>query len=1082
LRLKSWAIGIACLFLFCIAPASALAGTISGTVTDGGGAPQEGFVVCALGSIVNSCAHTGTGGKYTVTQLPAGQYTVEFSRPEGSNFVSQYWDEASKPWDATPIELGESQDVTGINAVAELGGEVRGRVLDADGAPIPGASPCVVAVGSTPEGEYCRGTDENGEYAIHGIPVGAYKLLFYAPSGKAEYALKYYPEKASFEDAETLGVSAGGSVTANTTLAGPGGIEGIVSGKGQPLPGGNVCLYESDGTEVGCAAIGASGGYAFANLAAAAYVLKFESPGFPTQYSGGVSEFAAATPVTVEWEKVAAFDPELRGPSGIRGIVRDAQTGEPIAAGQACAVAESTSVCAQIQGGEYSIPLAPGVYEVRFEAEGHQTQFWDGVLTRSEATPVSVGALEATGIDAELAPVGSIAGQVTTAVDGSGLEGVEVCALAGGGEECSVSRADGTYEIAGLTLGGYKVRFSLAPYVTQYFDGRATAAESEAVTVAAGQVSGGVDATMVKPEIPRNTTPPEVIGVGKAGESLSCTEGTWSDYPPTSSYGYSWSRDGSPIADAETDTYTLKADDAGHSIACGVAATNSLGTAASVQSSNSIGVAAIRELKLFPGGNGFGSVTVSPQGITCAMQCDVDANEGETVTITASPVTHYEFTGWSGGGCTGLGPCEVTLGSTYVLVQASWARITHPVSVTVAGPGSVSASVGAISGCTEAGGTCSGAYEEGGYAFLTATPAPHYELTGWTGCARESAGECWVSTEAAAQATATFAPIVRRLEVATSGNGSGTVTSSPAGIDCGSECSTSALDGETVTLTASPVSHSEFTGWSGGGCTGVGTCEVTLESDPVVTADFTKITHRVSVAVTGSGSVVDSESGRLACGESEGTCSAEYDEGTEVTLTARPDQFHQLIGWTGCTTSSGDECQVTVDAAAQIGVTFAPIVHQLSITKIGTGSGTVTSPVGFTCGPTCALGIDEGTGAFLRAVPDPGSEFTGWSGACTGAGAGCFVPMLQDTSVVADFTAKPSDSGVTGGGGSSGSPVTPGSTSSPVSPTPTSSAPAPTQVTKKPLRCKKGFREVKKKGKARCVRTKAKPKKKGRNG
>ncbi len=89
----------------------------------------------------------------------------------------------------------------------------------------------------------------------------------------------------------------------------------------------------------------------------------------------------------------------------------------------------------------------------------------------------------------------------------------------------------------------------------------------------------------------------------------------------------------------------------------------------------------------------------------------------------------------------------------------------------------------------------------------------------------------------------------------------------------------------------------------------------------------------------------------------------------------------------------------------------------------------------------------------------------------------CFVPMMQDTSVVANFTVKPSDSGGTGGG-SSESPVTPGPTSSSASPTPT---PPPTKVTKKPLRCKKGFREVKKKGKALCVRTKAKPKK-GRRG
>ena len=402
--------------------------------------------------------------------------------------------------------------------------------------------------------------------------------------------------------------------------------------------------------------------------------------------------------------------------------------------------------------------------------------------------------------------------------------------MAGGGEECSVSRADGTYEIAGLTLGGYKVRFSLAPYVTQYFDGAATAAEAEAVTVMAGQVSGGVDATMVQPEIPRNITPPEAIGVGKAGESLSCTDGTWRRLPADVLLRVLMVPRRQPDRGRRNGRLHLDGRRRGPFDRLRRDRDELLGTAASVQSSNSIAVAAIRQVKLFPGGNGFGSVTVSPQGITCATQCDVDANEGETVTITASPATHYEFTGWSGAGYgrrflrsdagvhlrarpgqlgpdhpSGLGDCRrprlgQRLGRRHLRLHRN--RWDLP-----------------------------GAYEEGGYAFLTPTPAPHYELTGWTGCAREIGGECWVSTEAAAQVTATFAPIVRRLEVAMSGNGSGTVVSSPTGIDCGPECSMSALDGETVTLTASPVSHSEFTGWSGGlhGCRFV---EVTLGSRP----------------------------------------------------------------------------------------------------------------------------------------------------------------------------------------------------------------------------------------------------------
>lgn len=79
------------------------------------------------------------------------------------------------------------------------------------------------------------------------------------------------------------------------------------------------------------------------------------------------------------------------------------------------------------------------------------------------------------------------------------------------------------------------------------------------------------------------------------------------------------------------------------------------------------------------------------------------------------------------------------------------------------------------------------------------------------------------------------------LTVATSGTGTGTVTSTPAGISCGTACSTTAPTGTTFTLTASPAAGSVFTGWTGGGCTGTGTCVVTLGTDTTVTATFTAV-------------------------------------------------------------------------------------------------------------------------------------------------------------------------------------------------------------------------------------------------
>jgi uncharacterized repeat protein (TIGR02543 family) len=91
--------------------------------------------------------------------------------------------------------------------------------------------------------------------------------------------------------------------------------------------------------------------------------------------------------------------------------------------------------------------------------------------------------------------------------------------------------------------------------------------------------------------------------------------------------------------------------------------------------------------------------------------------------------------------------------------------------------------------------------------------------------------------------TATFTqntepPPSHTLTVALAGSGTGGVTSSPGGIDCGTTCSASFTSPTSVTLTAAPTGGSTFTGWSGD-CTGTGTCTVTMSADHSVTATFT---------------------------------------------------------------------------------------------------------------------------------------------------------------------------------------------------------------------------------------------------
>ena len=117
--------------------------------------------------------------------------------------------------------------------------------------------------------------------------------------------------------------------------------------------------------------------------------------------------------------------------------------------------------------------------------------------------------------------------------------------------------------------------------------------------------------------------------------------------------------------------------------------------------------------------------------------------------------------------------------------------------------------------------------------------------------------------------------------------------SSPSGINCGADCSQDYTDGTVVTLTATPNSGSEFTGWSGDADCSDG--RVTMDSDITCAAAFalippTQHSLRVTKTGTGGGTVRSSPSG-INCGAD---CSQDYTDGTVVALTATPNSGSNL--------------------------------------------------------------------------------------------------------------------------------------------------------------------------------------------
>lgn len=269
------------------------------------------------------------------------------------------------------------------------------------------------------------------------------------------------------------------------------------------------------------------------------------------------------------------------------------------------------------------------------------------------------------------------------------------------------------------------------------------------------------------------------------------------------------------------------------------------------------------------------------------------------------------------------------------------------------------------------------------------------------------------------------------LSVNRTGSGSGTVSSSPSGVNCGSTCNANYTDGTVVTLTASADSGSSFTGWSSNCAVVNGECQVTMTEARTVTATFSlnptpPADHPLSVTRTGSGrGTITSQPGGIECLPNCVSQTSLFQAGTTVTLTAVAAPNSRFTGWSGEGCSGTGTCEVTMSQSRSVTAAFSenpapPGTLNLTVSKSGSGSGTVTSsPAGINCGGTCLGTFAQDSRVTLTAKPQSGSTFTGWGDACAGVGTEppsaapwtCTVTMDAAKTVTATFAPEAEDRG-----------------------------------------------------------------------
>jgi len=256
-----------------------------------------------------------------------------------------------------------------------------------------------------------------------------------------------------------------------------------------------------------------------------------------------------------------------------------------------------------------------------------------------------------------------------------------------------------------------------------------------------------------------------------------------------------------------------------------------------------------------------------------------------------------------------------------------------------------------------------------------------------------------------------MAGIYYTVSVSKSGNGFGTISSNPAGISCGSDCTQNYLSGTSVTLSANANSGSTASwdnctaagGTASGNGTAVATCTFSdLDANKTVTATFTLDTYTVTANATGSGAgSVSSNVGGInyTYPTTSTATSTALNHGSSITLTASAN-IGSTVSWSGCSSTGGTSTAATctfssLDANKTVTATF--VINTYTVTPSAGANGSIT--------PSTPQTVNHALTTAFTVTPDIGYHINSVSG-CGGSLDGNTYttgPIIADCTVSATF-------------------------------------------------------------------------------